>query len=143
MPQTGTATSDLGCLTLLRTGLPVGLFSGTKWETPSECAVCGKPPAGCECPSSLPTEEANGPSRVPPEKQSARVRVEKRKAKRVVTVVAGLSPDATDLPALLSQLKSACGAGGALEDDNLVIQGDQASRVQETLKRIGYRIANR
>lgn len=121
----------------------MGLFSGTKWETPSECAVCGKPPEGCECPSDLPNGAEERPGWLPPGKQSARVRVEKRKAKRVVTVVAGLSPDATDLPALLSQLKSACGAGGALEDDNLVIQGDQASRVQETLKRIGYRIANR
>jgi translation initiation factor 1 len=124
-------------------GQPVGLFSGTKWESPSECAVCGKPATGCECPSDLPSGDVDAPRWLAPEKQSARVRVEKRKAKRVVTVVAGLSPEATDLPALLSQLKSACGAGGALEDDNLVIQGDQASRVQETLKRIGYRIANR
>jgi len=121
----------------------VGLFSGTKWESPSQCVVCGNPPERCECPSDL-AGAADEPARwLAPEKQSARVRVEKRKAKRVVTVVAGLSPEATDLPALLSQLKSSCGAGGALEDDNLVIQGDQASRVQETLKRLGYRIANR
>ena len=119
------------------------MFSGTKWESPSQCAVCGNPPEGCACPSDLPTGGEQRPRWLSPEKQSARVRVEKRKAKRVVTVVAGLSPEATDLPALLSQLKSACGAGGALEDDNLVIQGDQASRVQETLKRIGYRIAQR
>jgi translation initiation factor 1 len=74
------------------------------------------------------------------EKQTARVRTEKRKAKRMVTVVSGLSGQETDLAGLLAKLKAACGAGGSLEDENLVIQGDQAERIGNVLRQVGYRV---
>jgi translation initiation factor 1 len=44
------------------------------------------------------------------------------------------------LSALLSRLKSACGAGGTLEQDCLEIQGDQRERAGEVLRQWGYRI---
>jgi len=126
----------------------VGLFDGTKWENASQCQVCGKSVSDCSCPSDLPGNTANGEgggetSRSPwksPEKQTARVRVEKRKAKRVVTVITGLIATESDLPGLLSKLKGACGAGGALEEENLVIHGDQADRAAAVLRQIGYRV---
>jgi len=46
----------------------------------------------------------------------------------------------SDLAGLLAKLKAACGAGGSLEGENLVIQGDQADRVTIVLKQIGYRL---
>jgi translation initiation factor 1 len=122
----------------------VGLFAGTKWETVSQCPACGLETERCKCPSDLadsPSGNAlSGPVGKSPEKQTARLRVEKRKAKRVVTVVAGLSSDDSDLAALLAKLKSGCGAGGTLEGENLVIQGDQAERVAVILRAIGYRV---
>jgi translation initiation factor 1 len=122
----------------------VGLFAGTKWETVSQCPVCGNSVDKCECPSDLPDDGLGGKSAASdwksPEKQTARVRTEKRKAKRVVTVVAGLSASESDLAGLLAKLKAACGAGGALEGENLVIQGDQSERIATVMKQIGYRI---
>jgi len=122
----------------------VGLFAGTKWETASPCQVCGYVVAECACPSDLPgaanVAESAENCRKMPDKQTARVRTEKRKAKRIVTVIAGLSANESDLAGLLAKLKAACGAGGALEDENLVIQGDQADRAAAVLRQIGYRV---
>jgi translation initiation factor 1 len=66
--------------------------------------------------------------------------IEKRKKGKHVTVIRGLAADDNDLPALLTQLKTSCGAGGTLSDDGLEIQGEQLDRVRELLTRIGYRV---
>ena len=122
----------------------MGLFAGTKWETASQCQVCGNAVAYCTCRSDLASPadvtESAEKSWKAAEKQTARVRTEKRKAKRIVTVIAGLSATESDLAGLLAKLKAACGAGGALEDENLVIQGDQADRAAAVLRQIGYRV---
>ncbi|MEX0715298.1 MAG: translation initiation factor [Planctomycetaceae bacterium] len=110
------------------------LFEGTPFDRPPRCERCGELEAACVCP---PPE----PVRVPPEKQTARVAVVKRKKGKLVTVVRGLAAADNDLPALLTRLKDICGAGGALKDDALEIQGDQSARVNEALAAIGYRIA--
>jgi len=75
-----------------------------------------------------------------PEKQTARIAVEKRTKGKVVTVIRGLSAEGNDLPALLGQLKAACGAGGTLKDDELEIQGAHLERVRALLSTIGYRV---
>jgi translation initiation factor 1 len=76
--------------------------------------------------------------RLPPEKQIARLAVEKRKRGKSVTLVRGLAD--SDLPWLLKQLKTACGAGGAVKSDVLEIQGAQLDRVREQLTTMGYRV---
>ncbi len=80
------------------------------------------------------------PDYQPPNKQTARLRVEKRPKGKVVTVVAGLLATANDLPELLKQLKNACGTGGVVKDDTLEIQGDHLNRVKQLLQKIGYRV---
>ena len=74
------------------------------------------------------------------EKQTAKLAVEKRAKGKIVTVVRGLPAVGNDLPSLLAELKSLCGAGGTLKDDVLEIQGDHAARVRERLVAIGYRV---
>ena len=106
------------------------LFAGTPFDRPPYCKRCGELESNCHCP----------PPRVPPEKQTARVSVEKRKKGKVVTVVSGLPTEGNDLPALLTQLKTLCGAGGTLKDEGLEIQGNHREHVQEALSKIGYRV---
>lgn len=108
-------------------------FEGTPFDRPPRCERCGELDEECVCP---PPE----PVRLPPEKQTARISVEKRKKGKLVTVVRGLAADENDLPALLTRLKETCGAGGALDGDALAIQGDQSARVRDTLAAIGYRV---
>ena len=75
-----------------------GLFDGTPWERPVTCARCGAPRAACTCPRNAAGEITL------PANQAARVRREKRGGK-VVTVVTGLDPVATDLAALVKAFR--------------------------------------
>jgi len=109
------------------------LFEGTPFDRPPRCERCGELEAECVCPP-------EPPARIPPEKQTAKISVEKRKKGKVVTVVHGLSAEGNDLGALLTRLKSHCGAGGTLKGDVLEIQGRQLDRVRELLEGIGYRV---
>lgn len=110
----------------------MGLFDGTPLERPVLCDRCNALEAECECPE--PEETID---RMPPEKQKARIAIEKRKKGKVVTVVRGLH--AADLPDLLTDLKSKCGAGGAIKEGSIEIQGKHPDRVQSELKSKGYR----
>ena len=77
---------------------------------------------------------------VPPEKQTATLAVEKRRKGKVVTVVRGLAAADNDQPALLSRLKSACGAGGTLDGDVLEIQGEHLEHLRTLLSGLGYKV---
>lgn len=109
------------------------LFEGTKWDRPPRCEQCGELEEACICPPPP-------PQRTPPAKQTARLAVEKRKKGKAVTVVRGLAAGENDLSELLTRLKAACGAGGAVKDDTLEIQGKHLSRVRQLLEEIGYRV---
>ena len=111
------------------------LFAGTPFDIPPTCDRCGASPDDCRCPP-----EPEKPSWIAAEKQTAKLRVDSRKHQRKMTVVAGLSPTESDLSALLTVLKNACGAGGTVKDQAIEIQGDHLTRVSETLKKIGYRV---
>ncbi len=109
-----------------------GFFSGTPLERPVSCHLCEKPLDECGCP-----RDADGNVRLPKD-QPVRVRREKRRKGKIVTVVKGLDPTASDLGAILRQLKSACAAGGTAADGILEIQGDHANRVVAILDGLGY-----
>lgn len=113
----------------------MGLFAGTQWDRPSVCERCEKPESECSCPPVV------APStRIAPEKQTAKLAVEKRKKGKVVTVVRGLAAEANDLPTLLARLKNACGAGGTLDGEALEVQGDHLERLRGLLGEIGYKV---
>ena len=73
-----------------------------------------------------------------PKDQPVRIRREKRRKGKIVTVVEGLNPSASDLGAILRQLKSACAAGGTVTGGVLEIQGDHMKRVVAILESLGY-----
>jgi translation initiation factor 1 len=105
------------------------LFEGTPFDRPPRCDRCGELETDCRCPPPL----------LPPSSQTAKLSIEKRKKGKVVTVIRGLPAEGNDLPALLTRLKSQCGAGGALDGDALEIQGDQLDRIRALLTGLGYR----
>ncbi|QDU10928.1 translation initiation factor [Gimesia aquarii] len=109
------------------------LFQGTPFDRPPRCEKCDQLEEECICPP-------EPPFRIPPEQQTARLAIEKRKKGKRVTVVRGLPEEGNDLPELLKQLKSQCGAGGALKEEELEIQGDQLDRVREVLKAMGFQV---
>jgi translation initiation factor 1 len=71
----------------------------------------------------------------------ARVRVGREVAGRggkAVSVISGLPLAAADLEALASRLKRLCGAGGAVRERVIEIQGDHRDRLVAELCRLGY-----
>lgn len=73
--------------------------------------------------------------------QTARIwRDRKRRRGKTVTVIGGLRHDPATLEALLRTLKQQCGAGGALKDGELEIQGDHRERVAAALAALGYKV---
>ncbi len=111
------------------------LFEGTPWDVPPRCERCGKLTAECQCPPAEPAP----PPRVAPEKQTAKLAVEKRSGGKMVTVVHGLRAADNDFAELLGKLKAGCGAGGTTKDDTIEIQGRQLERVRELLTKLGYK----
>ena len=109
-----------------------GFFDGTPLERPVSCQVCEKPLEQCACP-----RNADGDVRLPKD-QPVRIRREKRRKGKTVTVVEGLDPSASDLGAILRQLKSACAAGGTMIGGVIEIQGDHTTRVVAILVGLGY-----
>src|SRR4051794_27082919 len=104
------------------------LFAGTPWDRPPTCDRCGKLESECTCP---PPEVE--PVRIPPEAQTARLRVEKRPKGKVVTVVRGLAPEGNDLDALAAKLKARCGTGGTVKEGTIELQGDHVPTAEAAL----------
>ena len=70
-----------------------------------------------------------------------RVRVGREVAGRSgkgVSVISGLSLAAADLQVLASRLKKLCGAGGAVRDGVIEIQGEHRERLVAELLKLGY-----
>lgn len=109
------------------------LFAGTPFDRPPQCDRCGQLESDCRC-------QPQAALRTPPGKQTARIRTEKRKKGKLVTVVRGLLDEGDHLAELLTSLKNHCGAGGTLEEGVLEIQGDQVGRVAAQLDSLGYRV---
>ena len=99
-----------------------GLFDGTPLERPVTCERCSKTLDACACP-----RDASGDVRMPKD-QSPRVRREKRRGKWT-TIVTELDPVATDLKALLKELRTGLGTSGGITNDELVIQGDHRDTI--------------
>ncbi len=112
------------------------LFAGTQFDIPPTCDRCGKLENECLC-KPMPEEPVVF---LAAEKQTAKVRVDRRKNNRLITVVWGLCATESDLPALLSKLKAMCGSGGSIQDGQIELQGDHQNRVQEQLRQIGYKV---
>ncbi|HEY1888952.1 MAG TPA: stress response translation initiation inhibitor YciH [Steroidobacteraceae bacterium] len=71
----------------------------------------------------------------------ARVRVGREVAGRggkTVSVISGLPLATANLEALASRLKKLCGAGGAVRDGVIEIQGEHRDRLVAELRRLGY-----
>jgi translation initiation factor 1 len=81
------------------------------------------------------------PAQKPASAGPPRIRVARETAGRGgkgVTVVTGLPLSGEALEQLAGQLKRSCGAGGAVRDGRIEIQGEQRDRVVAELMKLGY-----
>lgn len=99
------------------------------------CPGCRRPAADCQCKAL----QAAAAAAARPGK--LRVALEtKGRGGKAVTVVRGLAlaPDA--LAALGKQLRTLCGAGGAVKDGVVEVQGDHCAKVTQWLREQGMRL---
>ena len=97
------------------------------------CPACRKPLADCGCKAAAAV--------VPKGDGVVRVSCEtKGRGGKAVTVIRGLDLDAAALAALGKRLRTACGAGGAVKEGGLEVQGDHRSRVVDCLKADGWTV---
>jgi len=99
------------------------------------CVTCGRPARECRCSDRAAADEPL-PARI-----VAKLRVEKAgRGGKTVTVVYDLPRHQPFLKALATELKRSCGAGGAVVDNTVEIQGDLRDRIRDLLMRKGFGI---
>ncbi|HEY8387974.1 MAG TPA: translation initiation factor, partial [Parasegetibacter sp.] len=77
---------------------------------------------------------------LPPSEQRLKVRTDsKHRAGKLVTLVTGFVGNTEDLETLGKKLKTYCGTGGAVKDGEIIVQGDQKSKVLQWLLKEGYK----
>ena len=88
------------------------------------CPRCGLPEDLCVC------------DEMTREGQRIRVRSDKRKYGKIVTIVDGLKD--VDLHKIAKDLKMRLACGGTAKDDKIVLQGNHMSRVKDVLIDMGF-----
>ncbi len=77
---------------------------------------------------------------LPPEKQDLRVQATRAGRKgKTVTVITGFQTTPETLQKLVKQLKSQCGSGGTVKENEIEIQGEHKQKILEILKNLGYK----
>lgn len=68
--------------------------------------------------------------------EKIKIRVEKRKYGRYVTIIEGITSDARKIA---SNLKSRLGCGGTVKEGRIELQGDHRKRIKKLLIELGYK----
>jgi translation initiation factor 1 len=77
---------------------------------------------------------------LPPQQQNVRVQATRSGRKgKTVTVITGFQAKPETLAALVKQLKTQCGTGGTVKDNEIEIQGDHKQKILEILIQLGYK----
>ncbi len=96
------------------------------------CPGCGKPVDACACSRRQGVPRADGIVRIS--------RQTKGRKGKGVSCITGLALPADALEALAKQLKQRCGAGGAVKDGVIEIQGDHREALARELKERGFTV---
>ena len=77
---------------------------------------------------------------LPPNQHKLKIEVSKKgKGGKTVTIVSGFQVSIETLNSLTKTLKNQCGAGGALKDNLIEIQGDHRQKLLEIVTKLGYK----
>ncbi|MBH8563945.1 translation initiation factor [Nostoc sp. CENA67] len=77
---------------------------------------------------------------LPPQQQNLRVQATRAGRKgKTVTVITGFQAKPETLADLVKQLKTQCGTGGTVKENEIEIQGDHKQKILEILTKLGYK----
>lgn len=78
---------------------------------------------------------------LPPSAQTLKVWLDTKHRKgKVVTLVEGFAGKEEERESLGKKLKTACGTGGSVKDDLIIVQGSHVEKVKALLREWGYKI---
>ena len=92
------------------------------------CEVCGLPKEICVCED------------IAREQQKITISVDKRRYGKMMTIVDGIDAHDLDVDSLITKLKSKCACGGTIKDSKIELQGDNRTKVKETLEKMGFMV---
>lgn len=76
---------------------------------------------------------------LPPAEQVLKISLQtKHRGGKTVTLILGFQGKVEDAEELGKQLRNACGTGGSVKDDEIIIQGDHRDRALQFLLKKGY-----
>ena len=93
------------------------------------CSTCALPVEICVCED------------IAREQQEIRVRIEKRRYGKLMTVLEGLGSD-IDITYLLKTLKTKCATGGTYKDGAIELQGNHTRKVKIILGDMGFPVGD-
>ncbi|RLE81493.1 MAG: stress response translation initiation inhibitor YciH [Thermoprotei archaeon] len=67
-----------------------------------------------------------------------RVRLERRKRRKEVTIIEGIDAKSVNLKEIATKLKSKLACGGTVKESRIELQGDHRERVKELLIELGF-----
>ena len=87
-----------------------------------------------------PAAVERGVPELPVSQQNLRVQASRKGRKgKTVTVITGFQAKPETLAALLKQLKTQCGTGGTVKENEIEIQGDHTQKLVQFLTQLGYK----
>lgn len=87
-----------------------------------------------------PGEEETTNTLSPNQQQLEAMFSNKGRAGKTVTVITGFIGNIDDLKSLAKILKTKCGVGGSVKDNEIIIQGNYRDKIMEILKKEGYNV---
>ncbi len=110
--------------------------SKKKTTPPSQERYVYREFGGSENPDAL----ERGVPDLPPNQQQIRVEASSKGRKgKTVTIIRGFQTNSDTLNDLLKKLKTQCGAGGTLKENEIEIQGNHKQKIVEYLVKLGYK----
>ena len=100
-------------------------------DTGRTCPGCGHPVKQCCCSKGKSRQQGDGVVRI-----SRQIKGRKGSG---VCLITGVNLSEAELRKLAKQLKKKCGAGGAVKNGIIEIQGDQREILVDTLIKLGFR----
>ncbi len=86
----------------------------------------------------IPAENEETPE---PSKQLLEVHLDKKnRAGKIATLIKGFTGNEEDIKNLAKELKTLCGVGGSVKEDDIIIQGNFRDKIMEYLTKKGYKV---